>query len=323
MLPKTFYGAIDLGSRNCRLLIVEHINKKIIPLEVQSRIVDLGEGINRTHRLSKKAIERSLNVLHQYKKRLSSYYKIAFQCVTTEACRRAVNQKSFIKRIEYETGLQFNVIDFKQEALYALKGCQPLISEKTDYALLFDIGGASTELIWARCKNGNVHYIIDCISIPCGVITISELFTTNLLKNYQETSRTVYESARDFRNKNNIRELSSYHTIQLIGTSGTTTTIAALHLNLRFYDSQKVDKVVLTFDDVQDVIKKIQLMSPHERIVHPCIGSNREDLILGGVAIFDGLYRAWPELSVLVTDRGVRDGIVAELIETHQVKPYS
>jgi len=320
MIEKKYYGAIDLGSRNCRLLVVEHNAGQTKSIEVQSRIVDLGEGINRTQRLSKKAMERSLHVLQQYKKRLGYYPDIKYLCVTTEACRRALNQNSFIKRIEHETGLHLNVIDYEREAYYALKGCELLIRQDTHYVLIFDIGGASTELIWASCHAGRVDKILDCISIPCGVITISELFTTNLLKNYQETSRAVYETARDFRIKNNIRELIGDNNIQLIGTSGTTTTIAALHLNLRFYDSARVDKVILTFDDVQDVIKQIQLMSPQERMVHPCIGSNREDLILGGVAIFDGLYRAWPELPLLVTDRGVRDGIVAQLIEQDESK---
>lgn len=317
-----FYGGIDLGSRNCRLIVVKELDGHLETVETHSRIVDLGEGVATSKRLSKRAMDRTVLALQYYKKRLDSYGNIQYDCIATEACRRSNNTESFILRISREVGIDMRVIDYQSEANYALMGCRVLVKPGTQHVLLFDIGGGSTELVWAEVTSNGQSHVLDSMSIPYGVVNLHELFQTDLRTHYQKTSNEVYEAARAFRKRNHIREAHRQHPVQLLGTSGTTTTVAAVNLNLRYYDREKVDGITLTFDDAQDVIKQIQLMSHHERMTHPCIGFSKTDLILGGIAIFDGLFRAWPELDLTVTDRGVRDGLVWELYQRDQSTNY-
>lgn len=316
----TYYGGIDLGSRNCRLIVVKEIGDQLETVETHSRIVDLGEGVATTHRLSKRAMDRTVHALQYYKKRLESYGNIQYDCIATEACRKSSNADSFVHRISRELGMDIRIIDYQEEANYALMGCRVLIHSDARHVLLFDIGGGSTELVWAEVQSATKSIVLDSMSIPYGVVNLHELFQTDLRTHYQKTSNEVYEAARAFRKRNHVREAHRQHPVQLLGTSGTTTTVAAVKLNLRYYDRDRVDGVILTFDDAQDVIKQIQLMSQHERLTHPCIGYSKSDLILGGIAIFDGLYRAWPELDLTVTDRGVRDGVVWNLYQNRQIK---
>jgi exopolyphosphatase/guanosine-5'-triphosphate,3'-diphosphate pyrophosphatase len=310
-----YFGAIDLGSRNCRLLIAANNGSNLQTIATVSKMVGLGEGVARTSRLSKKAMDRAVAALSHCMKKVSQYDPIIFDAVATEACRKAVNQSLFLKRIKRELGIDVRVISYEEEARYVLLGCRQWIHPETKYALIFDIGGGSTELLWASLEHGLPGKLLDCVSIPYGVVSLSEAFKEDLGGKYSETCIAVEEIAQDFCNANNILEIAETSKVQMIGTSGTTTTVAAMRQNLRFYDRQKVEGTTLTFDDVQDVIKQLQLMRPEERLLHQCLGSNKDDLVLGGIAILDGIYRACPDLLLTVTDRGVRDGIVTNLIE--------
>lgn len=308
-----YFGAIDLGSRNCRLLIVAKNGNDLKTVATLSKSVGLGEGVRRTNRLSKKSMDRAILALAQCVKKMQQYSPITFTSVATEACRRATNQTQFLKRVHREIGIELKVINYEEEARYALLGCRELIQPETKYVLIFDIGGGSTEVVWASIEQGLPGRVIDCVSIPYGVVSLSDSFKSEVLVNYNNTREAVETIARDFCNTNQINQIATYSKVQLMATSGITTTISALKQNLRFYDRTKVDGTTLTFDDIQGSIKYIQLMRPEERALHPCIGLNNDDLLLGGLAICDGLYRAWPELQLTVTDRGVRDGMVYAL----------
>lgn len=318
---KQIFGAIDLGSRNCRLLVSQkNFDQPAEHIDSVSRVVCLGEGVSRTGRLSKQAMDRAVDALSYCVKRMKQHNPDRFRIVSTEACRRAQNQAQFVKRVQREVGIDLEVISFEEEALFTLYGCSEMIAPNTDYALIFDIGGGSTEIIWAKIALGQKPQLIDCVSIPHGVVSLAESFRTNVLKNYQEVCEETYQIAKAFSEKNDIDHCALEKKVQFIGTSGTTTTIAAVHLNLRFYDRDKIDGISLTFKEAESVIKYIQLLSSEERLIHPCIGSSKDDLILGGLAIFDGIYRAWPQLSMTVTDRGVRDGIIYDLVNRHDTE---
>lgn len=318
---KHIFGAIDLGSRNCRLLVSQrNSDKSLINVDSVSRVVCLGEGISRTGRLSKQAMDRAVEALSYCVKRMKQHAPEDFRIVSTEACRRAQNQAQFLKRVQREIGIDLEVISFEEEALFTLYGCSEMVETKTDYVLIFDIGGGSTEIIWAKVSAGQKPELIDCVSIPHGVVSLAESFRTDVLRNYQEICEETHTIAKVFSIKNDIDQIALEKNVQFIGTSGTTTTIAAVHLNLRFYDRSKIDGISLTFKEVESVIKYIQLLSSEERLIHPCIGSSKDDLILGGLAIFDGIYRTWQQLSMTVTDRGVRDGIIYDLVNRHDAK---
>lgn len=318
---KQIFGAIDLGSRNCRLLIAEkELDRPPLHLDSVSRVVCLGEGVARTGRLSKVAMDRALEGLSYCVKRMKQYNPQAFRIVSTEACRRAQNQRQFLNRVRREIGIDLEVISFEEEALFTLFGCYDMVAPGSEYALIFDIGGGSTEIIWAKIIPHQRPELIDCVSIPHGVVSLAESFKTNVFQHYQEICEETYGIAKAFSLKNEIDQIGGTKNVQFIGTSGTTTTIAAVHLNLRFYDRDKIDGTSLTFKEAESVIKYIQLLSSEERLIHPCIGSSKDDLILGGLAIFDGIYKAWPQFPMTVTDRGVRDGIIYDLVNRHDTK---
>jgi exopolyphosphatase/guanosine-5'-triphosphate,3'-diphosphate pyrophosphatase len=312
-----YYGAIDLGSQNCRLIIAERQNGKLASVETFSRFVCLGEGVARTQKLSKRAMERALPVLTTCAKKLHSYPNTVYFAVATAAARNAVNALHFIKRVEREIGISLHIITSQQEALFAALGSLPLIHPSTKQALIFDIGGGSTELMLLNLDIPDTPQLVDAISMPYGVVSLAEVMqqaslTATSFRAYAQTVAEIQALAENFAIKNNLLS-PDLKTVQLVGTSGTTTTVAALHYNLRFYDRTKIEGTQLSFDNLKSVIHFVHSMQLEERLRHPCIGQAKNDLILGGLAIFEGIFSVWPSLPLTVTDRGVRDGIVYAL----------
>lgn len=320
-----YFAAIDLGSRNCRLLISKRTNTSsktsLHNIEATSRFVCLGEHLTRTNKLSDAAMERALETLEAFQKRISHYDNVQTLAVTTAATRMATNSNFFLRQVKKKLNLELKVISSEEEALYATLGCAELVSKKYKKAIIFDIGGGSTEVILADFTDHGTPYIIASISIPMGVVSLAEDQDHTTFKTYSKTVDDVLSYTQPFCEKYNIMDLIDQDKVQLIGTSGTITTVSALHQNLKFYDRNKVDGSILSFANIESTIKHVQLMGQDERLLHPCIGQSRDDLILGGLAIFEGIYKAFPNLPVTVTDRGVRDGIVYALSYPERFEP--
>ncbi len=308
-----YFAAIDLGSRNCRLLLVKKTECGTETLEATSRFVCLAENITRTKKLSFEAMERAIDALASFQKKIKHYPNLTTLAVTTAASRIAENSQLFRTRVKEELALDLHVISSKEEAYFATLGCAELMDSNKKFALIFDIGGGSTEVIFADTTIPGFPKPIDSISMEKGVVSLAEDLEYFTFKKYSDTINSVHKQTLDFIDKHNIQQLIDEDKIQLIGTSGTTTTISALHQNLKFYDRTKIDGSIMTPDNIDRVIKQIQLMSTEERLLHPCIGQSRDDLILGGLAIFEGIYKTFPNMNVMATDRGVRDGIVHAL----------
>lgn len=327
--PNHYFAAIDLGSRNCRLLI----SKKTIAsaktvgetsldnIEATSRFVCLGENLAKTNKLSDAAMERALETLEAFQKRISHYGNVQLLAVTTAATRMAKNSNAFLRQVKKKLNLDLKVISSEEEALYATLGCAELVDDKYNNAIIFDIGGGSTEVILADFTDHDTPHIIASISIPMGVVSLAEDQDHTTFKTYSKTVEDILSYTQPFCEKHGIMDLIAKDQVQLIGTSGTITTVSALHQNLKFYDRDKVDGSILSFADIESTIKHVQLMGQEERLLHPCIGHSRDDLILGGLAIFEGIYKAFPNLPVTVTDRGVRDGIVYALAYPERFEP--
>ncbi len=309
-----YLAAIDLGSRSCRLVIARKKDDQLEILESQSRTVSLGEGMGHSLQLSKKAMDRAITTLQGFRKKMNQYAPLHYFCAATEACRRATNQTAFVKRAQREVGLELSVITFEQEATFALLGCVTDIKPSTDYVLMFDIGGGSTEIILGDIQNRDDIIIKDCVSIPFGVMNLAEFLSTDLRERYREAVENVHLHVKAFSDKNHLDSLIATGRVQLIGTSGTTTTVAAHKLDLRFYNREKVDGVQLTFDEVQNAIKDLQLNYRPGHFPQSHDSSNQE-LFLSGLAILDGIVRSWPDLTLTVTDRGVRDGIILQIAQ--------
>ncbi len=321
-LGRGVYSAIDLGTNNCRLLIARPTQNGFRVIDAFSRIVRLGEGIGETGRLSQGAMDRTIEALKVCSEKLARRNVTCMRHVATEACRVADNSDEFVARVKAETGINLDVITAGEEARLAVMGCQSLIAPNNQNALVFDIGGGSTELIWVRIRKGRASEIKGWMSIPWGVVNLSESFGTphgTLSQDqYQRMVKTVCNHLYAFEEAHRLSEVLGKRRTQFLGTSGTVTTLASLHLQLPRYIRDKVDGAWMKTNDIKALSQKVARMSHAERSAQPCIGSERADLVVAGCAILDGILGMWEVPSLRVADRGIREGILRGLMQTEE-----
>ncbi len=309
------YAALDLGTNNCRLLIACPAGDGFRVVDSFSRIIRLGEGISATGCISEAAIERAIAALSICRDKISSRKARRLRLIATEACRAAANADCFRDRVAAETGIRLEVIDRKTEAALAVLGCSPLLDRSGRGAILFDIGGGSTELVRIERdpqRHDAVPRIRGWMSIPLGVVTLAEHFGGRDVT-AQCYSRMVREVARHvvpFAAEQGA-DLRDMH---LLGTSGTVTTLAGVHLNLPRYDRRRIDGIWMDTADITTTITRLLGMSYQERASNHCISSERADLVLAGCAILDAVRDAFPLPRLRVADRGLREGMLIEMM---------
>jgi exopolyphosphatase/guanosine-5'-triphosphate,3'-diphosphate pyrophosphatase len=318
------YAALDLGTNNCRLLIARPHEQGFRVLDGFTRIVRLGEGLTLTGRLCDAAMDRTVEALKLCRNKLMDHDPARMRLVATEACRSASNGVEFLERVRAEVGLSLEIVDRRTEAELAVTGCADLIEEGADGALLFDIGGGSSELAWLDFRGGRprrqgrmASSIRSWQSLPVGVVSIAERFGG------RDVTRDTFEAMvahvashlRHFRGREKLRQMIASHAVHLIGTSGTVTTLAGLHLGLERYERQKVDGLWMNAVEVDATTAALLGMSFERRVAHACIGRDRADLVLPGCAILEAIRREWPTDRVRVADRGLREGILISLID--------
>ena len=313
---EAMYAALDLGTNNCRLLIaaVPARGASLKVLDSYSRIVRLGEGVSSSGKLSQEAMDRTLQALSACQKKIAKYPLAGMRFVATEACRRASNSREFLARAERETGLAIEIISTEEEAQLAFRGCASLLKPSASRAVVFDIGGGSTELMWIDTAS---KAILDWISIDFGVMNLADKYGGSDFSDLAFDDMVSALAARlsAFNEKNNIAQHVASGAVQLLSTSGTVTTLAAIHLDLPRYDRARIDGITLPASDIRATTRKLLAMRPSERFSHPCIGADRSDFILSGCAIFDAISGVWPAREVTIADRGVREGIILSLLE--------
>ena len=318
------YAALDLGTNNCRLLIARPHENSFRVLDGFTRIVRLGEGLSTTGRLSDAAMDRTIDALRQCRNKLREHEPAHMRLIATEACRSASNGLAFLARVESELGLVLEIVDRQTEAALAVTGCADLIEEGTSGALMFDIGGGSSELAWLDFRGGRpkrqgrmASSIRSWQSLPVGVVSIAEKFggVEVTKETFEAMVAHVASHLRNFRGREKLKQMIAEHPVHLIGTSGTVTTLAGLHLGLERYERQKVDGLWMTTQQVDDTMAALLGMPYERRVAHSCIGRDRADLVLPGCAIFEAIRREWPTDRVRVADRGLREGILISLID--------
>jgi exopolyphosphatase / guanosine-5'-triphosphate,3'-diphosphate pyrophosphatase len=329
------YGALDLGTNNCRLLVARPSRRGFFVIDAFSRIIKLGEGVSQSGLLSEEAITRTIAALKVCSAKMARRGVTRSRLVATEACRIAKNGPDFVARVRRETGLALEIIERETEARLAVSGCASLIDKQSDQALIFDIGGGSSEFVWLNLKNGRRAKRIsiedrlrvqDCIeawtSLPFGVVTLAERFGGACAEGFQfeDMVRFVESQLAPFDEANGIGAKIALGRTHLLGTSGTVTTIAGVYLGLSEYHRAKVDGCWLSTDSIREVSKRIVGMNWQQRAAQPCIGAERADLILAGCAIMEAMLRVWPVQSLRVADRGLREGILATLIAEDAIR---
>lgn len=314
------YSAIDLGTNNCRLLIARPTPKGFRVIDAFSRIVRLGEGVSSNNMLSEAAMDRTIEALQVCAEKIKRRNVTCMRHVATEACRVASNTDEFIERVRRETGINLDVITAGEEARLAVMGCQSLIAPGNKNALVFDIGGGSTELIWVRVIPGKASEMRGWMSIPWGVVNLSEKFgktgQTLPTATYQEMVNTVQAHLQSFEEAHLISDVVRRRKTQFLGTSGTVTTLASLHLKLPRYIRDKVDGAWMKSKDIKRLSREVANMTHIERCAQPCIGEERADLVVAGCAILEAILGMWHVPSLRVADRGIREGILRGLMQT-------
>jgi exopolyphosphatase / guanosine-5'-triphosphate,3'-diphosphate pyrophosphatase len=312
------YAALDLGTNNCRLLVARPTGDSFRVVDAFSRIVRLGEGVSLTGRLSEAAIERALAALAICRNKMRNKGVTRAHLIATEACRAAENGEAFRARVADALGLELEVIDRETEAALAAAGCAPLIDAGADGVILFDIGGGSSELVRldrsAPARRGPpLPRIRGWISLPQGVVTLAERHGGITVSRdvYARMVDEVAESIAPFAREHAGDALDRLH---MLGTSGTVTTIAGVHLNLRRYDRNRVDGCWMDAREIGAVVERLLAMSYRERVASPCIGAERADLVLAGCAILEAIRRAFPCPRLRVADRGLREGMLVEMM---------
>ena len=314
------YAAIDLGTNNCRLLVAKPSSDGFIVIDAFSRVVRLGEGLVETGRISSRAMDRAVAALSICADKLRRRNVTLARSVATEACRRASNGDNFIERVRRETGIALDVISAEEEARLAVLGCQILLEPGEGPALIFDIGGGSTELVLVD-TTGSAPEIIDWLSVPWGVVSLTESEKFNAedpaarREAFAAMRKRVADSFARFAERLPRLEQCDY---RLLGTSGTVTTLASLHLKLPQYDRKVIDGLIVPTESMREISTMLANVSPDERADIPCIGRERADLVVGGCAILESILDIWPAPRVGVADRGIREGILRSLISANE-----
>jgi len=312
------YAALDLGTNNCRLLVARPSGDGFHVIDAFSRIIRLGEGITASGRLNEAAIERAVEALGICRDKMRNRGVTRARLIATEACRAAANGEEFRARVAQEVGLELEVIDRGTEAELAASGCTPLIDPQADGVILFDIGGGSSELVrLARSapveRGPPLPQIESWVSLPVGVVTLAERHGGH------RVTREIYEAM--------VAEVAvfvdrfaarcggcSVEHMHMLGTSGTVTTIAGVHLDLRRYERRRVDGCWMSLEQVTQVTERLLAMSYDDRAANPCIGVDRADLVLAGCAILEAIRRAFPCQRLRVADRGLREGMLVKMM---------
>ncbi len=321
--PAAFYGALDLGTNNCRLLVAVPRDHGFRVVDAFSRIVRLGEGIGQTGRLGDAAMVRAIEALKVCAAKLDYRGVTRARMIATEACRSAENGAEFVDMVREETGLVLEIVSRETEARLAVAGCASLVDPNAGGVILFDIGGGSSELVWLDLAGGGdgrrrrmSDRIREWVSLPVGVVNLSERHGGRDVTpvHFEAMVAEVTAMLDAFPNIEVLDAAVAAGDVHMLGTSGTVTTLAGVHLNLPRYDRRLVDGTWLTGTQVAELITLFMAMDYETRCANPCIGRERADLVLAGCAILEAIRRRWPCDRLRVADRGLREGVLVELM---------
>lgn len=321
---RPLYAAVDLGTNNCRMLVAEPRGQSFRVVDSYSQIARLGEGLHDTGRLSEAAVERAMSALHAIRNKLKHHGVGRVRCIATEACRKATNGADFIRRVQTETGLTFKVIGAKEEARLATIGCYDLIVPDVKSVLVIDVGGGSTEISHvdaSASRSGGLAGILreapilDWTSLKMGVVTLSESFDlTDEVAAWPLMLERARKEVKSWAALNRVSQRLAGDGGYLIGTSGTVTCLAGVHLKLDQYRRDKVDGSWLTREEGAATMTLLRELGVSGRAKLPTIGAERAPLMLAGCAIMEAVWEAFDGHKLRVADRGLREGILLSMM---------
>ncbi len=313
------FASLDLGTNNCRMMIARLEGERVRVLDEFSRAVCLGEGLSKREELQEDAMQRTMEALQECALRIKTHHVTESRLIATEACRKATNGQHFLKRIKKETGLDLKILSHKDEAVLAFFGCAPLLDEQTDYGVMLDIGGGSTEILLVNIQQPLEPKISGWQSFPFGVMTLSEQEQADDMNasRFNALVDELIPGFAAFAEEHHLLELSQNYRMQMVGCSGTVTTLGCIHRQLDRFDRQQIDGLTLDQQQIRSAIQTIRRMSSAQRAQHPCIGADRAPYILAGSAILTAAVQALNMPQITVTGRGVREGIIFSIVKKY------
>ena len=321
--PSRVYAALDLGTNNCRLLIARPTHSGFRVIDAFSRIVRLGEGLTQSGRLSDAAIERTLEALRVCRDKMRARGVTRARLIATEACRSASNGTQFLAQARDRLGLHLEIVDRKTEAHLAVAGCGELIDHEAKAILLFDIGGGSSEIVWMTQEPDGGRRVAAWESLRLGVVSLAETFGGDNVTPEIFSAMVDHVDAALAPFAAQVSALSRCDRFHLLGTSGTVTTLAGVHLDLPRYDRRAIDGLWLTRSQADAAVTRLRAMSYAERAANGCIGHERADLVLAGCAILEAIRGRFPAERIRIADRGLREGILSQLIRADRRGAYA
>ncbi len=314
--PGPVIAAIDLGTNNCRLLVARPQGTRFRIIDSFSRIVRLGEGVAASGSLGDDAMARTIEALGVCAEKMRFRGVGRVRSVATQACRQTDNADAFIERVSAETGIHLECISADEEARLTLAGCTQLLDRRHEHALVFDVGGGSTEIMWVKQSPEAPPRILDLLSIPFGVVNFAERYGSGAVADgdYAAILDRVDQRLAPFDERHHISDHVARDRVRLLGTAGTVTTLAAVHLDLPRYQRSRIDGLEMDIGDARAVCRRLKEMDFEARARHPCIGRGRADLVIMGCAILEAISRRWPVPKLLIADRGVREGLLMDLL---------
>ncbi len=318
------YAALDLGTNNCRLLVaLPTPSGRLKVIDSHSQVVRLGEGLAATGRLSDAAMERATDAIRACVEKARRHRPVKSKFIATQACRAAENGAEFLARVRKDLGISLQAITGKQEAKFALMGSLDLIDPEKRFAAVIDIGGGSTEVCFVDARAAVSRGVKGCAarppilgwaSFPFGVVTLTESFASRGPDAYTAMVEHVSQQLEANDAASRFGPLFTDGRGQLIGNSGTVTSLTAVSLNLPKYIRAAVDGVWIDRNAASAASQRLVTATSEERAREPCIGPERADLIVAGCAILDAIWNVWPAERMRVGDRGLREGMLMSMI---------
>jgi exopolyphosphatase/guanosine-5'-triphosphate,3'-diphosphate pyrophosphatase len=300
-------AALDLGTNTIRLLVAERSEYGFSQLYSGQVITRLGEGLHTTGRLGHAAMKRTVDGMASMLGEALVFAPFKLVIAATSAAREAANTAQFAQMVKNATGTALTVIPWEEEARLSLLGVSSVLRDRSARFILFDVGGGSTEYILSEgCK------VSASSGTDLGVVRLTEAYITkHPVSDYEYEKMSLEVDAKVDRA---LTELGVNGPETVVGTAGTVTSIAAIALGLTEYDPGRINNCALTAEKIESLRVLISAMTIEERSMIPFLKNGREDLIIPGFAIVQSTIRRARADGVIVSDYGLREGLMAEIL---------
>jgi exopolyphosphatase/guanosine-5'-triphosphate,3'-diphosphate pyrophosphatase len=306
--PRTMrLAGVDIGTLTCRLLIADlPPSGRLIEVRSERRILLLGEGVDRTKQLSVAAMDRVLQCLKEWRELIDAANVDATAVVATSAVRDAGNRNEFLDRVKREAGFEVELISGEEEAGRTMLGIRSGLPYGVTDVLALDIGGGSTEFILDRPGQNPVVRSIDI-----GVVRLCE----RLLHHDPLTEKEIRQ-AREWvakETKTAVASIGNYQAATFVGTAGTVTSLAAMAQELPTYEPARIHNYRLQLDTIQELEHTLLSRKKADRVGLLGLEKGREEVIAAGAIIIRTIMQTLGRSSVLVSDLGLREGVLLDL----------